>query len=532
MVSAEPDPCGGAARTTDVLVAGSGAAGLAAALTAAVLGRRVVVVERCASIGGTSALSGGRVWVPGNRFQDDPVSDRAAARRYLAGIFDPGRAEMTEAFLTSAPEMADFVEAHTPHVFVPCPGYPDYHPGRSGATLGGRCLDMEPLSLRSVTPVADLIRMPPGYLPLRHAEWERWRQPHRYDRSLLERRRLDRTVTGGVALVAALLDGALRAGAGVRTGLRLSELSRDGARWAATVEQAGETRVIRAEHVVLATGGFDQDPGLRRRYLPPGVEVSTAAPGNTGDALGLCVAAGARLENLEQGWWTPALSIPGEHLDGVPFHRALIRERGVPRMIVVDRTGNRFADEAAPYHRFGKALQDRGPGACLVFDEGFRRRYAIPGMAAGDPVPSWVTTGDTAEALARRLGVDPAGLAAQIGRWNQSCARGVDDEFARGDDPYDRYYGDPDQPGNPSLGPLDEPPLHGVPIRAATMGSKGGPVTDADARVLGEGGIPVPGLYAVGNAAAFWTAAGYPGPGATLGVAMALGYRAGRATAS
>jgi hypothetical protein len=151
-------------------------------------------------------------------------------------------------------------------------------------------------------------------------------------------------------------------------------------------------------------------------------------------------------------------------------------------------------------------------------------------MVAGQPVPDWVVGAPAAEGLARRLGIDPVGLTAQIARWNKACAAGVDDEFGKGGNPYDTYYGDPGRPDHPNLGPLDEPPFYGVPVLSGTIGSKGGPVTDTDGRVLAaHDDTPIPGLYAVGNAAAFWTGDGYPGPGATLGVAMTLAYRAGLA---
>jgi 3-oxosteroid 1-dehydrogenase len=525
----------------DVLVAGSGAAGLVAALACVVRGRSVVVCERSATIGGTTALSGGRVWVPGNRFQADSEGDRRAAATYLAGIFEPRHDAMIEAFLDAAPAMLRYVEAHTPHRFAQCPHYPDYHPDRDGATLGGRCLDMQPLALARLTPLCEKVRVPHGYLPLTHAEWERWRFPHRYDHELIERRHAGRVATGGPALTCALLDGVVRAGGAVVTGHRLVDVTpRPDGRLAVRLERAVDDPVtVVVSHVVLATGGYDQNETLRRRYLPAVLGASGSSPANTGDALAIAQRLGARIENLDQGWWMPMVAIPGEETDGVVAYRALIRERGVPRQIMVDTSGRRFVDEACPYNEFGKAMHWQNASgefphaeAYLVFDEGFRQRYSLPGMAVGDPVPDWVVSATTLAGLARRLGVDADGLTAQVARWNKMCATGVDDEFGKGDNAYDRYYGDPDQPGNPNLGPLDEPPYHGVRLLSGTIGSKGGPVTDIDARVLDREGRPIPGLFAVGNAAAFWTADGYPGPGATLGIGMAFGYRAGLAIAA
>lgn len=535
------EPANGSGEmTVDVLVAGSGAAGLTTALTCAVRGLRVLVCERADELGGTTALSGGRVWVPGNHFQPDPDADLRAGRRYLATIFDERYPDLIDAVVASGPVMLREVEAHTPHRFVPCPNYPDYHPDRDGATLGGRCLDMRPISLADLVPLVDRIRIPNGFLPISHEEWERWRWPAAYDWDLIERRRAQRVVTGGPALTAALLDGVVRAGGQVVTGHRIVDVRpRSGGILAARVECSdGTVLTVSATSVVLATGGYDQDQALRRAHLPAALGASGSSPSNTGDALGIAQRLGARLENLNQGWWMPMVSLPGDEVDGVASFRSMIRERGTPRMILVDRSGRRFVDEASPYNEFGKAMHrtDAAGGhphadAFLIFDHGFRRRYPLPGLAPTDPDPEWIVGAPTLSILAQRLGVDADGLVEQVQRWNAACAAGVDSEFGRGANAYDRYYGDPEQAGNPNLGPIDEPPYYGLRLWSGTIGSKGGPVTDVDGRVLDAEGRPIPGLFAVGNAAAFWTGDGYPGPGATFGVGMTMGMRAGLAIA-
>jgi len=518
----------------DVLVAGSGAAGLTAAVAAAAAGARVLVVEASEQIGGTTALSGGRIWVPGNHRSGNPSDTPEAARRYLDGLIPDRYAHMTEAFLAAAPVMARFVEARTPHRFAACPSYPDYHPSRPGATLGGRCLDMQPADLTRLTPLTAQIRVPPGYTPLTHAEWERWRYPDRFDAALLEERRRNGIRTGGVALVASLLDGAVRAGVRVRTGTRLesAERSRTGVTFRAVLS-GGET--IGAAAVILATGGFDWDADLRARYQPGPQRASGAPPGNTGDGLRIACDLGAATDNLAEGWWMPMLRVPGETLDGQPSYRALIRERGAPRHIIVNAAGSRFADEASPYNDFGKAMHRRDASggypndpAFMVFDEGFRQRYPLPGVPPHGECPSWVMFGKSIKELAGKLGIDGTGLEAAVGRWNACCAGGNDPDFGRGGNPYDRYGGDPAVTPNPNLGPLDRPPFYGVRVLAGTIGTKGGPVTDANGAVLRPDGEPVPGLYAVGNAAAFWVGDAYPAPGATLAIGMTMGYLAGR----
>jgi 3-oxosteroid 1-dehydrogenase len=512
-------------------VAGSGASGLVAALAAAAGGARVLLVERSALLGGTSALSGGRVWIPASHLNtcDDTVG---RARDYLRGLFPDRYAHMTEAFLARGPEMVRFVSQYTPHRFVACPRYPDYHPGRPGAALGGRCLDSEPADLSPMTPLVRQVRVPTGYLPMTHAEWERWRYPDRFCTGLLRRREREGIAANGVALVAALVDGAVRAGVTIRVNARLTGVSLDPGGAVSAADVGGETVAVAA--VILATGGFDWDENLRRTWHPGAQRATGAPPGNTGDGLRIACRAGAATDNLDQGWWMPMLAIPGEELDGKPCYRSLIRERASPRQIMVNAAGRRFVDEASPYNDVGKAMHGHDSGGCpndpayLVFDSGFVRRYPLPGVPPGGPVPGWVARSGSVRGLAERIGVERRGLERTVAAWNQACADGRDPDFGRGDSPYDRYGGDPAVHPNPNLGPLAEPPFYAVRVLAGTIGTKGGPVTDATGRVLTDSGTVIPGLYAVGNAAAFWVGDAYPAPGTTLGIAMTFGYLAGR----
>jgi succinate dehydrogenase/fumarate reductase flavoprotein subunit len=330
--------------------------------------------------------------------------------------------------------------------------------------------------------------------------------------------------TGGAALVAGLLDGVVKAGVRVLTGVRLTGTGPGSAH----LERGGVVTTIGASSVILATGGFDWDRELRTRHQPRAQRASGAPPTNTGDGLRIAEQAGARIDNMAEGWWMPMMAIPGETLLGEQFYRSLIRERGLPRQIMVNAAGRRFVNEARPYNEIGKALHGQDAAVHLIFDEGYRARYPLPGIPSGGLVPGWVACGVAPAELANRIGADPVVLAATIRRWNQACAAGADPDFGRGEDAYQRFCGDPAVKPNPSLGPLDKPPYYAVEVLAGTIGTKGGPVTDTDGAVLDQDGTPIPGLYAVGNAAAFWTADGYPGPGATLAVGMTMGYRAGR----
>jgi len=508
--------------SVDVVVAGSGAAGLTAALAAAVAGAEVLLVERGERLGGTSALSGGRVWVPGNHLQEGDTAEDAAA--YLDGLFDHRYRHMTAAFIATAPDMARFVEQHSAHRFVACPRYPDYDPARPGATLGGRALDSEPIDVTKLSPLAARMLVPPGYLPMSFAEWESWRYPGRFDWDLLRERARTGVAAGGLALVAGLLDGVAKAGVRVLTGVRLAGV----APGSADLAGPGGVTTIGAQSVILATGGFDWDRELRGRFQPRAQRASGAPPTNTGDGLRIAELAAARTDNLAEGWWMPMMAIPGETLLGEQFYRSLIRERGLPRQIMVNAAGHRFVDEALPYNEIGKALHQQDGPVHLIFDERYRETYPMPGVPADGPVPDWVARGPSLADLAARIGTDPDALARTVRRWNDACAEGADRDFGRGESAYERFCGDPAVQPNPSLGPVDQPPYYAIEVLAGTIGTKGGPVTDTDAMVLGRDGTPIEGLYAVGNAAAFWTADGYPGPGATLAAGMTMGYRAGR----
>ncbi|MGH3294148.1 MAG: FAD-dependent oxidoreductase, partial [Trebonia sp.] len=474
------------ATRTDVLVAGSGAAGLTAALAAAVRGARVLLVERAAAIGGTTALSFGRVWVPASHHA--PGDSQEAARTYLAGLFGDRYPHMIEAFIGGAPEMARFVERHASVRFTPCVNYPDYHPGRPGASNGGRALDVTPVRLADLTPLAATVRTPPGYVPLTHAEWERWRFPDQFDWPLLDERSRRGIRTGGVGLAAALLDGAVQAGVRVLTDTRLRAVRLDpgGAVRTAVIEHEGHEQEVKAVAVILATGGFDRDDDLRARYLPMPVTATGAAPGNTGDALRIATVLGARIDNAGQGWWMPMTPVPGLTIDGASFYQSLIRERALPRQIVVNAAGRRFVDEALPYNEFCKAMNDPGASgdypnrdAWMIFDEGFRRRYTFPAARPGAELPGWALRADSVAELADQAGLPAGELAATIGTWNDDCAKGADRSFGRGENAYEQFMGDQGVQEHPNLGPLDQPPYYAVRVLSGTIGTKAGPVTDA-----------------------------------------------------
>ena len=270
--------------TGQVIVAGSGASGLVAALAAAAGGADVLVLERSELLGGTTALGGGRVWVPANHCPENAGDSAEAARTYLGGLFPARYAHLTEAFVANAPAMARFVEERSPHRFAACPAYPDYHPERAGATAGGRCLDMELADLSAMAPQARQVRVPPGYLPMTQAEWEGWRFPCRFDWKLLRQREAAGLRANGVALAAALADGVLKAGGRIETGARLTGVTTgpDGTVTPGVAQQHRDRggRRPRRQHRAGARGRGD--PGDRRLRLGRGPAPRIPARGAAG----------------------------------------------------------------------------------------------------------------------------------------------------------------------------------------------------------------------------------------------------------
>jgi sugar phosphate isomerase/epimerase len=355
-------------EAVDVLIAGSGAAGLVAALAAAQQGARVLVAERADAFGGTTALSGGRVWAPGNAHA--AVAGRpdsaVAAATYLRAVCPTAPDAHVDVFVGTAPALVQWIERRTPHRFVLCPRYPDYHPTLPGATTGGRTLDSKPFD---ASEAPGPVLRGPGSVPVTHAEWERWRFVHRYDQDLLAEREAAGIVTGGRALVAALLQACADAGVALVRGARLIALQStpDGGVTGGEIAFASPAAedpppdppsvAIRCNAVILATGGFDWSDGLRARHLDVPVRAFGSPPTNGGDAVALASGAGAALDGMSNGWMMPMVQVPGEELGGRPFYRSLVTERGIPRSILVNAAGARFVNEALPYNELVRAFQ-------------------------------------------------------------------------------------------------------------------------------------------------------------------------------
>lgn len=518
----------------DVIVVGSGAAGSAAALAAAVAGAHVTLVERGATLGGTTTYSGSVSWMPANHLAADAgiEDDRAAARQYLnslsLGDVDQG---LIETFITQAGPTVRWIEEHSRLRWQLLP-YPDYHPEREGGRNEGRSLEVAPLQLDPDL-VAQL-RQPPNLpLPITYGELTRGQ----VDPDEARRRIETGTVTMGRALVGGLVEALLALGGQVRRGTRARRLLVEGGVVRGVVTDDGSESRGR---VVLASGGFERDPALVRAFLRGPMLAPAGAPTNTGDGLRMAQAVGAALGNMSEAWWAPTLSIPGETYEDAPVHRLLLTERVRPGSLMVDSTGHRFVDEAQNYNDLGRTLHDfdasgfrwtRAP-AWLIFDRTYRERYHLGPLRRDDPDPDWLHRGADLTELAAQLEVPADVLRASIERFNHHASTGDDADFGRGVSEYDRFLGDA-RAAHPTLGPVATGPYYAVAVTPGCLGTKGGPRTDDHGRVLSAlDGSVIPGLHAAGNAAASPLGLTYPGAGGTIGPALVFGVRAGTAAAT
>ncbi|MBB6347798.1 FAD-dependent oxidoreductase [Nonomuraea muscovyensis] len=525
----------------DIVVAGSGAAGLTAALAAAAGGASVVVLEAADRWGGTSGISGGAVWVPVNHRSAGDSADDALA--YCAR-HAPGRdPELVRAFVEAAPRMARFVEEHSPITFTAM-RYPDTFAETPGGRAAGRHLEVAPLKVGALGPWNELVwPMPyPSVLTNDEVFGGGVHGGGALPYELLQRRMAADEVTMGLGLVVGLLHGCRAAGVELVRGARVRELvqSSDGTVTGVVAEVGGERREIAARRgVVLANGGFEADTGLSRRQLGSPAPVPLAPPVNDGDALRMALAAGAEPAHLGESWCWPAVQVPGETWElapGVPRPRMVVSERTMPHVLWVNQHGRRFVNEAT--HNCCLALAETDPSthqprngpAWAVGDAQFRERYAVAGVAPGQPAPDWLITADSLAELAGLLGVDAKALEETAARFNAGAREGHDPDFGRGESVYDRYTGDPMAP-HPTLGTVEVPPFFALPLHRGTIATKGGARTDGAARVLRWDDTPVPGCFAAGTAAAALFGPGAIANGMHLSFAMTWGWLAGTTAA-
>lgn len=556
-VDALPDRC-------DLLVAGSGAAGLSAAVTAALLGLRVVVVEKAPVFGGTTAWSGGWMWIPGNPLAAEAgIADPADAPRcYLQHELGPTfDAAKVDAFLAHGPRMVQFFLAHTALRFVGGAAIPDFHEGSPGAGRGGRSLCAAPFDGRALGEAIHRLRPPldliaPGgmgiaagadlahfldatrsFAALRHVAGRVLR--HGADRL---RHGRGMHLVNGNALVARLLRSALDAGVELHAGIAMRRLIVEHGRVAGAEVAGPDGRGIEiraARGVVLACGGFPHDAERKRALIAHAStadgHVSAAPPEGTGDGLRLGESAGGFVDPAiaAPAAWVPVSLVP--RADGRAAAFPHLIDRAKPGLIAVDRRGRRFANEADAYHDVVARLLAAtppctSPEAWLLCDHRFLRRYGL-GAVRPSPLPfgshlrsGYLRRGRTIAALAAACGLPARALAETVEIYNRSARDGQDPEFGRGSTAFNRVQGDPAQRPNPCVAPIERGPYYAVRVQPGSLGTFAGLATDADGRVLGRDGRPVPGLYANGNDMSPVMGGHYPAGGITLGPAMTFGY--------
>jgi 3-oxosteroid 1-dehydrogenase len=563
-------------HTVDVLVIGSGGGGMTAALAADAFGLDTLVVEKSAQFGGSTALSGGGIWVPGAPSQreagyiPDPDGVLEYLQRITGGLVSDAR---LRAYVDSAPEMMEFLEQRSRWFeFVWKPGYADYYPELPGGSVLGSTINVPAIDLRALGDEEQNLLRPlalapkgiwfaPKDLRLFYQVRQNWRGKAVLVKLIwrMFRARVfgDRMAAIGQSLAARMRLALKEQNIPLWLSSPMTELITDvdGTVTGAVIERDGRAQRIEARHgVVLAAGGFDHDMEWRRQHLPVLDRVHDLAgsesdwsfgnPESMGDGIRAGEKVGGSTDLLDEAWWFPAMCWPDGRL------QFMLNERMMPSQFVVNGEGKRFINEAAPYMDFAHAMiEGQNSGVThipcwLVTDIRSFHRYVVGGhlpipkvpfapVPTGSKVPKpWLESGIVVEAnsfeeLATKIGAPPAALRATADRFNELARTGHDDDFNRGDSAYDNYYGDPTLP-NPNLYPLQKPPYYAFQIILGDLGTSGGLRTDEHARVLRSDESFVKGLYAVGNTSAAVMGRSYAGAGATIGPAMTFGYVAAK----
>ena len=554
-------------HSVDVLVVGSGNGGLTAALCSHELGAgEVLVIEKAGLYGGTSARSGGGLWIPCNHYAlaagvQDSLDEAATYLRHtLPADAEPGR---IRAYLQAGPEMIRFLHERIGARYVSVGSYPDYFTTAPGARLGHRMLEPEPFYLdelgaeaRHLMPTHPQISMF-GVINVTQREAHdlagqvsgsnrlagtlMWRYLKDFPWRLRSLR--DRRVACGAAGVARLRLAMIQRAMPLWLDTALVELVVEQGRvQGAIVERDGRRIAIRARRgVVLAAGGFEKNQVMREQYLPKPTDAgwSAGVESNQGDAIRAGQAAGAAVGRMDGAWWCTTFCVPGEDIA-----RLAIMEKCSPGSCVVDRRGQRISNESQNYMSYvveafaRHSKETPSSPAWMIFDATFRRKYLVGPLFNSRLRPDallprryfqkdFLARADSLAELARETGIDPAGLARTVAAMNDYARSGRDLEFGRGDSAYDQYYGDPEVQPNSCLAPIERPPFYAIRTHLGDFGTHGGLVTDNHGRVCRPSGDPIAGLYATGNNSAALLST-YPGPGSTLGPAMTFAYLAAR----
>ncbi|MGI4794346.1 MAG: FAD-dependent oxidoreductase [Janthinobacterium lividum] len=552
----------------DLLVVGSGAGGLSAAVTAAFHGLKVIVAEKEPVFGGTTAWSGGWTWVPLNPLAQRAgiVEDQAAPRTYLRHLlgnnFDE---EKVDAFLEAAPQMVAFFEENTALQFEPGLKIPDTYGNVPGAGSGGRSVIAAPYDARQLGDLVQRLRQPlrettfmgmtiqagpdlAAFMNVTRSPRAFVHVASRFGRHLVDLavHRRGMQLRNGLALVGRLLRSAADLGVDLRPSSPAIRLLQEGraVRGAVLAGADGEIEVWARRGVVLASGGFPHDGSRRHRLFPAdGQHLTLAVPSATGDGARLGESVGGVVDDTlaAAGAWCPVSLVPFQ--DGTIGRFPHIIERGKPGIIGVLADGRRFCNEGNGYHDYVDAMLRAIPegqeiASWLICTHSFQRRYGL-GITRPAPLPvgpyiksGYLKTGRTLTELAGSAGIDPVSLERTVAEYNRHARNGEDPEFSRGSTPYNRYQGDQSNTPNPCVAPIEHGPFYAVKVVPGSFGTFAGLKTDGSARVLDAGGMPIPGVYAAGTDMASVMGGHYPAGGINIGPALTFGYIAGRHAAN
>jgi len=530
----------------DVVILGSGGAAMTAAIAAHDFGApEVVILEKTGMVGGTTAMSGGMLWIPNNHHQhaagiEDSDEEIVAYLDSLApGAFDP---ETLWAFMQNGPEMLRYLDEKTPVRLRAFADFPDYQPYAPGAKPdGGRSLDNEAFSFNALGKWASRVNPSKMAYPLRGSLMETLQGT--LDEAALAERESGDYRGLGQALAGSLFKAVIDRNIPVEFEKRARKLVKDGDRIVGVVAEDADGKDFRVRArrgVVIATGGFEWNETLVKTFLRGPLTGPVSVPENEGDGLLMAIEAGAQLGNMQNAFWMQSvLEFTPQHRAAKPNYLLGSDERARPGAILVNRSGKRFVNESANYNALGKSLHAFDAGShsyanlpyWLIIDQRYKNKYHTFNSPPGAPAPSYMMQADTLEELAALAGIDPAGLVATVERFNTMVRNGHDDDFNRGDNSYDNFYmwGDLDfEPPYRTLGVIDQGPFYAVRMEAGALGTAGGPKTNADAQVVDWNDNPIQGLYAAGNAMSAVLGEVYGGAGGTLGPGMTFGYIAGR----
>ncbi|WP_050615034.1 FAD-dependent oxidoreductase [Bacillus testis] len=536
----------------DVLVIGSGAAGFSAALTATLEGLETLLIEKESTFGGASALSGGGVWIPNNRYlvEAGAADSFEEAMEYMdSTIGDRTSRSMKETYLKKGIEMLDYFYEKTNHMrFSYATNYSDYYAHLPGGKAHGRSIEPLIFDTRNLKEWETNLKQPTLSTKGFTMTGQDFHKVNMITRTMEGKMRSLRL---GMRMIGSKLSGSHLSSLGTALIARfaLSYKEAGGQLWLNTafedfiieedrvvgikVKKEGKEQFLKARKgVILGSGGFSRDQKKREKYLPKPTEKAwTSSPeGQTGDLIQPAEKLEAAFDLMDRVWGAPSII----NHKGVPFF--LVAERGIPSMIIVDQEGKRYLNEAIPYHEFVDLMyqhNDQTGGKAIpswmIIDKRTKKRYLFGGQFPGQDFPKEyfehgiVKVGETVEALASEIGIQPAILKETVDRFNTFARNGKDEDFGRGDNPYERYYGDPTMP-NPNLNTLEKGPFYALRVYPGDIGTKGGVVIDESARILKKDGSPIKGVFAAGNCSASIMGETYPGPGATLGPGMTFGY--------